>query len=291
MIISKIRGGLGNQLFQWAAGYALAKKHKVVFLLDLSVFSRNFKRNFLLDGLFVPYSIANEKQVEFLKEINFYRQPFYHYDPMFAHNPKQTFLRGYFCSQKYFAGAEKEIGKLLAKALSKNELDNKQQRLLEKIESVESVSIHVRRGDYVDNPDYNEFFGVCSLEYYFDAINQIKEMLFGKDLVFVVFSDDLDWARENLKFTKNVIYVDQNAGKADHFDMLFMAQCKHNIIANSTYSWWAAWINQHEDKIVLWPSKWFARNFRERTKGAWIQSQHYDISDINPLSWYKVSSS
>jgi len=285
MIVSKVRGGLGNQLFEWAAGYALAQANKTEFLLDLSVYGRNKVRQFQLDKLMLPFKEATEEEVEAIKKSNFYRQPFYHYDSGFSDLPDNTFLRGYFCSEQYFLGAEKQIKKMLNDCVGKIVLSEPQRKLFQLIASRESVSLHIRRGDYISNTKYNDFFGTCSLEYYHSAVSDIKNRIEDVSPLFIVFSDDLEWARENLNLDDEVIYSDVNQGDDDYLDMLFMASCKHNIIANSTFSWWSAWINSNASKMVIAPKKWFNTYYREKQKGAWIQSPYYNTKDLYPNSW------
>jgi len=285
MIVSKIRGGLGNQLFEWAAGYALAKANNTEFLLDLSVYDRNQTRQFQLDKFKLPYRKAIVEEIEAAKRFGIYRQPFYHYDTNFEKLPSGTFLRGYFCSEKYFLNARCEIRELVGGSINEILFSEPQSHLLQKIRLLETVSIHIRRGDYVSNVKYNDFFGTCSLDYYREAVRYIEQKLLTENLLVIVFSDDLEWARENLTLNNEVVYADVNSAEHDHLDLLFMANCDHNIIANSTFSWWSAWINPNPSKVVVAPNKWFNTNYRKRQKNAWIQSPYYNTRDLYPSNW------
>ena len=131
--------------------------------------------------------------------------------------------------------------------------DEKNQQLAEKLKGCNSVSCHIRRGDYLKNP----IWGVCTPEYYANAISRMNAEV-NPDL-YCVFSDDIEWCRENMKEVfvgREVVYVDWNKGEDSYCDMQLMSLCHHNIIANSSFSWWGAWLNQHEDKVVMAPECW-----------------------------------
>ena len=121
-----------------------------------------------------------------------------------------------------------------------------------------AVSLHVRRGDYVSDPKTKAILGVCSLDYYRAAIAHIAERI--ESPAFFVFSDDIAWAKANLEIPFPCEYVDHNQGQQSYNDMHLMSLCKHHIIANSSFSWWGAWLNPRKDKIVIAPENWFANN-------------------------------
>ena len=291
MIISKIRGGLGNQLFQWASGHALAKKHDTELFLDISTFQRNKTRKFELTDLGMPFQIATLEDIERAQSVYFYKQPSFHYDPNFNCLQDGGFIRGYFNSERYFLGEKKSIKRLMNEVIHKQSLSENQQSVLDQIrESDNSVSIHVRRGDYVTNPSYSSFFGTCGLDYYSRAISYIESLVEGH-LSWFVFSDDLEWARENLPTVfGDISFVDVNSkANADYLDLFFMSACDHNIIANSTFSWWASWTNSNKEKIVVAPMKWFSKPYREKAgKGAWIKDPDYSLEDLFPDKWVKL---
>lgn len=140
-----------------------------------------------------------------------------------------------------------------------------------------SVSLHVRRGDSVSNPKYNKISGnVCTEEYYRKAVAYLIER--EADLSFYIFSDDIAWVKEQFDFLQgvNTVFVDHNHGKNSYIDMWLMSECSHNIVANSTFSWWGAWLNKSPNKLVLAPNRWFKNNAR-------LEDNH-----IVPDSWVKI---
>jgi hypothetical protein len=136
-----------------------------------------------------------------------------------------------------------------------------------------SVSLHIRRGDYLDNP----IFANLSVEYYEKSVDFIKKKY--NDAAFFVFSDDLSWAKNNLKLNVSTYYVDVNDAKTDYMDLMLMASCKHNVIANSTFSWWGAWLNNNPDKIIIAPRKWY----NDKTK-----QKKYENGALVPNNWVKI---
>jgi len=285
VIISKIRGGLGNQLFEWAAGYALSRFHDAEFKVDLEVYARNKARDFELRSLGLRINEASELEVTRLQNTHFYRQPHYHFDTGFYGLSDDTYLRGYFCSHRYFDFARDEVRQLLWQALCSRDINTEQQARLDVINNCQSISLHIRRGDYVSNAGYNEFFGTCSIEYYQRAVHRITGSNRKAEFKVFVFSDDLNWCRDHLLLDQEMVFVDVNSDRDGFYDMMFMARCHHNVIANSTYSWWAAWLNENPDKIVVAPEQWFRTTYREKTKGAWIADPVYDLKDMFPESW------
>ena len=143
--------------------------------------------------------------------------------------------------------------------------------IAEKISQVNAVSLHVRRGDYISDKK-NAFIGVCTLDYYKTAIEKIKTQV--DNPVFFVYSDDINWVKNNLVIDKTAVFVNHNRGQESYNDMHLMSLCKHNIIANSSFSWWGAWLNTSPDKIVIAPKQWFANM--------------QDTSDLLPDNWLKM---
>ena len=142
----------------------------------------------------------------------------------------------------------------------------------EQIAKCNSVSLHIRRGDYVSNLEANKTHGFIGIEYYNKAISFIHEQILQPH--FFVFSDDIAWARENLGLIINVVFINHNQGRSSFEDMRLMSLCKYNIIANSSFSWWGAWLNTAPDKIVITPKQWFANG--------------QDTSDLMPENWLKM---
>lgn len=137
--------------------------------------------------------------------------------------------------------------------------DNK--RILNKIRNTESVSVHIRRGDYFIGEQKEIYGGICTVEYYNKAINKINDLT--NNPSFFIFSDDIEWVRKNIKLPKDSTYVANNVGDDSFIDMFLMYNCKHNIIANSTFSWWGAYLNKNESKVVIMPKKWFNLKYNE----------------------------
>jgi hypothetical protein len=292
MIIVKLMGGLGNQMFQYAAGRCLSHLHKTELKLDLAFLNADSKnkytqRNYGLNVFNIDAGLANELDLKpflplekgkitralqrklpilYFKVVanesgHSFHKEFYSY-------PKHVYLNGFWQSEKYFEPV-KDI--ILKEFTLKEKLSNENEELAGKIRNSNSVSLHIRRGDYVDNKEAFDFHGSCSLEYYKEAINYLKNKSTGTSLF--VFSDDVAWAKDNLKVDVPVHFVDMN--NPGYIDMHLMSICKHNIIANSSFSWWAAWLNQNPDKVVVAPVKWFAKE-NQRTP------------DIYPDTWVKL---
>ncbi|MCW3789193.1 alpha-1,2-fucosyltransferase [Plebeiibacterium sediminum] len=268
MIISKIQGGLGNQLFQYATGRMLSLKHNVPLLLDLSWFENNqrdTKREFKLNKFNCQYSVASYNDLLAFehKPSNFFitklkklediihsrkvivEHSFKNINPHIFKAPKNTFLSGYWQSEAYFL----KIKDVLKKELS----INNNNLFFSKITANKTITIgiHVRRGDYVTNPIYKKKFGTCSLDYYKNAINYINMHTINAH--YYIFSDDISWCKLNLKIQHPHEYVQT---KSDIEDFALLKQCHHQIIANSSFSWWAAWLNTNNNKIVIAPNQW-----------------------------------
>jgi hypothetical protein len=291
MIITKLIGGLGNQMFQYATAKALALRHHVDMKVDVSFINLDSEgvytqRKYELSIFNTPIQIAtaNEKEQFFvdnsnkitrkLKELfpvltkNFYAiEKGIKYNKEFLNYPKNTYLDGFWQSELYFKHFE---------AIIKNDFSFNQnivdlnKHLLSKIESCNSISLHVRRGDYVLNYDANQFHGLCSLEYYNNAIRYIEMKI--NNIEIFVFSDDINWCKENLRYNFPIHFMDINDA---HSDLYLMTKCKHNIIANSSFSWWGAWLNTNKEKIVIAPKQWFA-------------DQSVITQDIIPASWINL---
>ncbi len=293
MIIVKLMGGLGNQMFQYAAGLSLARMRNTELLMDLSFLKTDpsgayTKRDYELAAIFpIKNRIADINELSpFLRNRNskikrFLQRKFpahfryaymaesgHHYHAAFTQYPPYTYLDGFWQSEKYFAGSEVHIQEAFKFS---HPLGGQNLPLLERIQQGNSVSLHVRRGDYVANTAVMNFHGVCGKEYYLQAVEWLSEK--AGDLELFVFSDDTEWCRQNLRFDLPITYVDHNKGKNSYIDMQLMSACKHNIIANSSFSWWAAWLNNNPDKQVIAPFRWF---------------QQEENPDIYPTAWRRM---
>lgn len=291
MIITKLIGGLGNQMFQYATAKALALKHNVNFKMDVSSLNLDSEgvytqRKYELNVFNLPIQIAtindkaqflNENSTKITRKIKqlfpFLINTFYaaengsQYHKAFSKYPKNTYLDGFWQSELYFKNIEATIK--IDFTFNQN-IINKNKDFVIKIKSCNSISLHVRRGDYVQNSLTNQFHGLCSLDYYTNAIRYIEMKI--KNIEIFVFSDDINWCKENLKYNLPLHFIETNDA---HNDLYLMTQCKHNVIANSSFSWWGAWLNANNEKIVIAPKQWFAKTS--------IITQ-----DIIPASWIKL---
>jgi len=294
MILVSLSGGIGNQLFQYAAGRSLAIHNNTSLLLDASWFSRSqtnlTPRNLELTKFKLTKNLGNItsglgskalriilSSLEMIPYSGFEFQSFaereiFVFDDVFFNQPKNVFLNGFWQSWKYFSN----ISSVLANDLVFNSsLNINDLIVLQRIRESESVGIHVRRGDYILSG-----MQVCGIEYYTSSAEKIKNLLSNtRKLNFFVFSDDIDWAKKNLILPGNVEYVSHNDESNCVNDLVLLSSCKHNIIANSSFSWWAAWIGslRTERRIVIAPEVWL--------HGKSV----YDI-DIYPQEWVVISS-
>lgn len=285
MIITKLKGGLGNQMFQYATGLCLAQKNKDKLLLDVSgyhderVLNSDTPRQYRLDNFNVSSDIATNTQIQKVKNKfgilsrilryidqkyinNYYKD----YHPNIFNKKGDVYLEGYFQSEKNF---EKIREQLQNEFSLKNEISNNQ--LIEEIKSFQSVCIHIRRGDYVKDEKTNKVHGTCTIEYYKNAIKYISEKT--DTPVFYFFSDDIDWVKENFPIDNITMKIGTDNKHEDYEELTMMSYCKHNIIANSSFSWWSAWMNQNPDKIVIAPLKWtnIASDHRNIIPETWIR--------------------
>ena len=181
-----------------------------------------------------------------------------------------VYLEGFWHSEKYF----KDIENVIRQEFTiRDEPDALNKEMANKIMACEPVSIHIRRGDYVSDKKTNEFHGTCSLEYYNDAIGIITKEI--KAPHFFVFSDDPVWVQDNLKLKFSTTYLVYNGAEKAYEDLRLMSLCKHHIIANSSFSWWGAWLSGNPYKIVIAPKKWF-------------NDETIDTSDLIPDEWFRI---
>jgi hypothetical protein len=273
MIIVQLNGGLGNQLFQYALGRRLSLDKNTDLRFDVNAFKTQ-KREYKLHHFNVAGSQANLAEIEFflwwkkhpqLARIHRFREehkPYYQrriieqqaagFDKNILKSPDNVYLMGYWQSEKYF----KDIAAILIKDLTvTHPLTGQNLELAGDIKSTEAVSLHVRRGDYATDPSTNRRHGTLPLEYYHRAIDLILQR--HPNSVFFIFSDDIPWIKDNLGVNSEIVFVDHNSEKTDYEDLRLMSYCQHHIIANSSFSWWGAWLCLNEDKIVVAPKKWF----------------------------------
>jgi hypothetical protein len=263
MIVSTITDGFGNQLFMYACGYAMARRNKEKLALDTTYLATSNLRKYELGGLRVEYDkmySINKSLPYFLKVVlrkaihacmslcfkQYREKQAWHYDGELLQTTGSCRLRGYWQSEKYFKDYRSEILKMLSPDY---EPTASFKELLAKIQNSNSISVHVRRGDYVA-------LGICLSDvYYKAAIRLMSEKVNAPE--FYVFSDDIEYAKglfDGIK-NSNINFVKYEARNATIEDFLLMKSCLHNITANSSYSWWGAWGNENNEKIVVCPKR------------------------------------
>ena len=232
MIVTKLQGGLGNQLFQWAVTRYLSIKYNTDYKFELSYFQ---SMGWELELKKFKKIIIEEFQISLTLKI-------VTDDFNFKEIEDNSFLNGYWQSEKYFS----EIDELIREDLKIE--DNLKNYIINKypILNKNTVSLHVRRGDYIKSNNYHP---IQDINYYERAYDIIDD----KSINILVFSDNIEWCKENIKFD-NITYIE---GEKNIVDMYIMSLCTHNIIANSSFSWWGAWLNKNENKKVIVPKNWF----------------------------------
>ncbi|RDB07693.1 alpha-1,2-fucosyltransferase [Runella aurantiaca] len=284
MIIVKLSGGLGNQLFQ----YALGRQLSIVNHTDLKMDTTNFSqpsggttRTFALGSFNIHAAQANKDEIKLLAgepnrifqrvrrkiglmPIHYFKEPHFHFYQPVLSLQDGVYLDGYWQSEKYFAEIADRIREDLKPVGS---FSNQYETFKQSIKQSVSVSVHIRRGDYTTTSKANRYLKPCEALYYQTAVEYLTKRI--SNLVFFVFSDDIEWAKAHIHFGFPMQYVEGNSAQED---LLLIASCQHHIIANSTFSWWGAWLNPHPDKIVIAPQKWFS-------------TERFDTKDLLPESW------
>lgn len=269
MVIVEVTGGLGNQMFQYAL-YRRLKQMGKDAALDLSFYkTKQSLRRFELDIFQVPYEIAPKREilklrgnvsnacrVERMITGRIYRnKKIYTEDLDQGYQPvvfdlDPCYLSGYWQNEKYFRPIREE---LLREFQFPKCAESDNQDILENIRKSNAVSVHVRRGDYLHAANSRLYEGICTKDYYRRAIAYMKDNL--ENPVFYFFTDDPEWTKRHL-CQEGMIVVQHDIGKPDYYDMYLMSQCKAHILANSTFSWWGAWLDSNEDKVVMSPTRW-----------------------------------
>lgn len=258
MVVSTLQGGMGNQLFQWAAARSYAYDNNIDYKFEISFFfTQNLRYPKLNEFPNIKFEIANQFDAQG-KNMIIINDDFRYKEFEKINQNEILLLNGYWQSEKYFIKNREVI---------LNDLFNEER--YSKLKNTpfldyDVTSLHIRRTDYINSNGYHP---VQTLDYYKNAIDEIGDY----DYLFV-FSDDIDWCRSNLNF-KNMIFM---TGFSDVEDLYLMSMCRNNIIANSSFSWWGAWMNKNKNKKVIAPSKWFG--------------DHVNINqnDIVPETWIKL---
>lgn len=292
MIIVRLIGGIGNQMFQYAAGRAIACRNNTYLKLDISSFEQYTLRSYRLDCFNLVEDFATHDNIKHLKPdrsqlfsfgfnklqqkiIPWHKQSVikertFDFDPDVLKIRENAYIDGYWQSERYF----KDIAHTIRNDFTfKRESDEVNKGVLSTIQDTNSVSLHIRRGDYVSDPKTMETHGVLGAEYYIQALNLMGKKV--KEPQVFIFSDDIPWARDNLKTDLPLHFIEHNGIEKDYEDMRLMSLCKHHIIANSSFSWWGAWLCQNPQKIVIAPKKWFNK-------------PNINTNDLIPESWIRL---
>ena len=297
MVIAEINSGLGNQMFQYAAAKSLASHLNTPLLLDISWYHasesaqtpRAFELNVypeiqesiaspeMINELIRPASVGIVNKIK--HRLNRMRavhrqwafvEPHFHFYPSFFEARNSVYLSGYWQSEKYFLPIADQIRQTFTLNIPEADVNF---NVLKRIQSVNAISIHVRRGDMIKNPDVAHVHGSCNLDYYQRAMKLIEKSV--NEPVYFIFSDDTDWCKENLKSMHPLEFITGNEEDRAFWDIQLMRNCKHHITANSSFSWWGAWLNPSASKKVISPLRWFADDSK-------------DTSDLIPADWMRI---
>ena len=274
MIITKLIGGLGNQMFQYAAGKRLATIHKTDYRLDVSDFQTYTLHAYSLQNFEITAQPASVEEIQTIlgrKEVGltgkllsllqhhkilpknkrYIQEELIKFDPKILNLPNNIYLEGYWQSEKYFKDIEAVIRR---EYTLRHPLTEKSQEVAKKIKKIESaVAIHVRRADYMSSSN-QQIYETIGPRYYERALEIITKKISNPS--FFIFSDDIAWTQENFKLNFPTTFMDFNGADRNYEDLHLMSLCKHQIIANSSFSWWGAWLNENKNKTVIAPEFW-----------------------------------
>lgn len=285
MIIVKLCGGLGNQLFQYALGRHLAGLNQTELQFDASLLDKPHDwtyRKYGLGAFNIKATQATEVEIRQmtgcfrfskwsrvlgLTSKRHFIEPHFHFCPSILKLKGSFYLDGYWQSEKYFSDIAAHIREELTPTFT---LSKSLESIIKQIAEVNSISIHIRRGDYLKVSKANRYLKPCDTTYYQKAIDCIAKKM--DKPTFFVFSDDMAWVKQNLKLPFPTHYIEGNTPQED---LLLMASCQHHIIANSTFGWWGAWLNPDPYKIVIAPQQWFA-------------TERFNTQDLLPDTWIRL---
>lgn len=289
-------GGLGNQMFQYAAGRRLAVARNTTLKLDTSLLGGASPactaRQYGLDVFNIHEDFASKEEIKllgcgeevsrsiFIRSIEKYalirpvqavfRERFFHFDPDVLCLPDNICMIGYWQSEKYFA----DIADMIREDFQVKPAPSSENRLLGlQITSCESVALHVRRGDFVSNPQTAAYHGSSDMNYYCRAARLIAEQI--NNPHFFLFSDDPSWFEEKFNLPYPCTLIGHNGAETAYEDLRLMSRCRYHIIANSTFSWWGAWLCSHPGKIIISPSRWFTNT-------------SVNTADLIPPGWHRL---
>lgn len=290
MIISRITSGVGNQLFQYAVAKSLALRNNTSLYLDLSYYQQLYEtdtpRVFKLNQFAIDYRILNTSPYLYVSKstkllpnrtlkpvVEFVEEKHFHFDPAVL-NARSAFvtLDGFWQSERYFGDHSDAIRSELTFRRETGAAFTNYKTAIEQADT--PISLHIRRGDYVNHPEFSKTFGFVGLDYYRAAIARLTERF--PTASFFIFSDDPAWVKQNLQLDVPHEFVINAGLNADLDDLQLMSLCRHHIIANSSFSWWGAWLNPNQDKVVIAPKHWF------RDKPDW------STADLIPTDWLRL---
>lgn len=275
MITVRLQGGMGNQMFQYALGRALAIKNNDKLKLDINSYnpSKLSKREYQLNNFNIQAEVIPRDKNFYLSRL-IYKifklfkskgvEKNYNFDKEVLKLKGDIILDGFWQSYKYF-DVYKEI---IKKDFTLNNPSKKFTQLSEEIANKNSVCLHIRRGDYIGN----NFHPIVDIEYYKKGLETIAQKS-KIDCIYVFDRDDIEWCKNNLKFDYPTVYVENDIQVAE--SLILMSKCKNFVLANSSYSWWGAWLAENPDKIVITPKAWFA-------------DKSIDTSDLIPPEWIRI---
>ena len=272
MVVINLKGGLGNQLFVYASASAIAKSRKQNLVFDVQSFDNDpYNRKFALE----PFKIDNrcftknevnsflslsivERTLNYMKSKT--KKLYYSLNDLeldlaiLEVNPKNQYLNGYFANSLYFQTFRTELLKYIT--LKEEYQTELYKRKITWIKQNNFISVHIRRADYVSDKGASQLFETLDRKYYDRAINYFQTNAVSSEK-FLFLSDDIEWVKNEFSDMENAYFIDEKELYKDYFDIMFMAACEHNIIANSTFSWWGAWLNKNPNKVVIAPKKWY----------------------------------
>jgi len=280
MVTVRLSGGLGNQMFQYALGRTIAHRQGTSLALDVSSFPDRKRRQYSL-GVFKiveKFAPGGPPRQTRLRDLGLrlglpgftriLRERSFPFDPSVLEASGKVYLKGYWQSEKYF----KEIEDIIRHEFCfKSEPDEENAAMAEKVKAVTSVCVHVRRTDKANSPSSMKIHGTCPVEYYRNAAAWVSSQTSNSH--FFVFSDEPDWARANLELPGPTTFVSHNGLDKGYEDLRLMALCRHHIIANSTLSWWGAWLS-NSGGVVVAPKKWFkieGKDTRDLIPERWVR--------------------
>ena len=256
MIIIKLKGGLGNQLFQYAYGLYMSKKYILPLKFDKSNFV-NSSRKYSLDWFNINIAEAPNRKKNLIVYIkNLIKKIKIKIYSILGIIYNDTCLgagifEGYWHSIRYSEAMKNKLKETIVPRKFPFSLN----KIVKQLESHESVMVHVRKGDYVTNKKINKLFGTCDFIYYNNAIEEVLNLI--PNSKFYVFSDNIEWAKLNLKPKTKLRFISKYLSDTEQFWL--MTRCKHHIISNSSFSWWAAWLGDNKKKITIYPDPWYDR--------------------------------